>query len=138
MSRTEVPLLAVGLAALTLGAGAVGWAIGHGGRPTSAVVTDQRHEGGATSTATRTTASAPAPKGDPVAGKKVFVNGGCGSCHTFAATGASGAVGPNLDQVKLSAVEILAWVKDGKGAMPSFKAQLSGKELADVAAFLAK
>lgn len=138
MSRTEVPLLAVGLAALAVGAGAVGWAIGHAGRPTAAVLTGQRPGGGASSTATQTPAPAPAPKGDPAAGKKVFVKGGCGSCHTLAATGASGAVGPNLDQVKLTAAAALDWVKNGKGAMPSFKAQLSAKELADVAAFLAK
>jgi cytochrome c551 len=136
--RTEVTLLAIGLAALALGAGAVGWVIGHAGRPTAAVLTDQRPEGGASSTATRTPAPAPAPKGNAAAGEKVFVKGGCGSCHTLAATGASGAVGPNLDQVKLTAAEAFDWVRNGKGGMPSFKAQLSAKELADVAAFLAK
>lgn len=33
------------------------------------------------------------------AGKQVFTGvGGCGSCHTLAAAGATGTVGPNLDQ----------------------------------------
>ena len=32
------------------------------------------------------------------AGKLVFQNSGCGSCHTLAAAGATGTVGPNLDQ----------------------------------------
>jgi mono/diheme cytochrome c family protein len=35
----------------------------------------------------------------PAAGKTVFTGpGGCGSCHTLAAAGTSGTVGPNLDQ----------------------------------------
>jgi mono/diheme cytochrome c family protein len=35
----------------------------------------------------------------PAAGKQVFTGvGGCGSCHTLAAAGSSGTVGPNLDQ----------------------------------------
>ena len=35
----------------------------------------------------------------PAAGKQVFTGvGGCGSCHTLAAAGTTGTVGPNLDQ----------------------------------------
>jgi mono/diheme cytochrome c family protein len=35
----------------------------------------------------------------PAAGKKVFTGvGGCGSCHTLAAAGTTGTVGPNLDK----------------------------------------
>jgi mono/diheme cytochrome c family protein len=35
----------------------------------------------------------------PAAGKLVFTGvGGCGSCHTLAAAGSTGTVGPNLDQ----------------------------------------
>lgn len=35
----------------------------------------------------------------PASGKTVFTGpGGCGSCHTLAAAGTSGTVGPNLDQ----------------------------------------
>ena len=35
----------------------------------------------------------------PAAGKQVFTGvGGCGSCHTLAAAGTNGTVGPNLDQ----------------------------------------
>lgn len=32
-------------------------------------------------------------------GGQVFANNGCGSCHTFAAAGSSGTVGPDLDDV---------------------------------------
>jgi mono/diheme cytochrome c family protein len=38
--------------------------------------------------------SQPAPKGDP--GLKVWAAQGCGSCHTFAAAGATATIGPNL------------------------------------------
>jgi mono/diheme cytochrome c family protein len=35
----------------------------------------------------------------PAAGKQVFTGiGGCASCHTLAAAGATGTVGPNLDK----------------------------------------
>jgi mono/diheme cytochrome c family protein len=34
----------------------------------------------------------------PSAGKQVFANNGCASCHTLAAANATGTVGPNLDQ----------------------------------------
>jgi mono/diheme cytochrome c family protein len=33
----------------------------------------------------------------PAAGKQVFANNGCASCHTLAAANATGTVGPNLD-----------------------------------------
>ena len=33
------------------------------------------------------------------AGKTVFVNNGCGSCHTFKPAAASGKVGPDLDKL---------------------------------------
>ena len=39
----------------------------------------------------------PTAPGGP--GGQVFANNGCGSCHTFAAAGSNGAVGPNLDDV---------------------------------------
>jgi cytochrome c oxidase subunit 2 len=31
-------------------------------------------------------------------GRAVFVRMGCGSCHTLAAAGSAGSIGPNLDQ----------------------------------------
>ena len=130
-SALEIGLLVVGLAVLALGAGAVGWAIGQGNTATRTVTV-------AAEPAKSNPTKAPAVKGNPVAGKAVFVNSGCGSCHTLAETGAKGTVGPNLDQAKLTPSEILDWVKNGKGAMPSFKAQLSEKDLADVVAFLAQ
>jgi cytochrome c551/c552 len=37
--------------------------------------------------------------GDATAGKAVFAANGCGSCHTLAAAGATGTIGPDLDKV---------------------------------------
>ena len=77
-------------------------------------------------------------KGDPVAGKKVFETAGCKSCHTLADAGATGTVGPNLDQVKPDYRTATARVTLGKGVMPSFKSQLTAQQIADVAAYVVK
>ena len=37
-------------------------------------------------------------EGDPAAGKEVFASAGCGSCHTLSDAGATGTVGPSLDE----------------------------------------
>ncbi len=77
-------------------------------------------------------------KGDPTAGKRVFLSAGCTGCHTLAAANATGTVGPNLDQVKPDYLLVTARVTLGKGGMPSFKGQLSDQQIADVAAFVVK
>jgi mono/diheme cytochrome c family protein len=52
----------------------------------------------------------------PAAGKQVFTGiGGCGSCHTMAAAGTSGTVGPNID-TRLRADCALAASKPIRGA----------------------
>ena len=77
-----------------------------------------------------------AAAGDPAAGEQVFSAGGCGSCHTLAAAGASGAVGPNLDESKPDAELVVDRVTNGSGAMPAFEGQLSETEIQDVAAYV--
>ncbi len=77
-------------------------------------------------------------KGDPAAGAAIFKNAGCIGCHTLAAAHATGTVGPNLDQVKPNYQLATARVTLGKGAMPSFKGQLSDQQIADVAAYVVK
>jgi len=77
-------------------------------------------------------------KGDPVAGKKIFETAGCKSCHTLADAGATGTVGPNLDEVKPDYRTATARVTLGKGVMPSFKSQLTAQQIADVAAYVVK
>jgi mono/diheme cytochrome c family protein len=78
--------------------------------------------------------------GDPVAGKKVFETAGCAGCHTLKDASATGTVGPNLDQVQPPPALSLAVdrVTKGAGAMPSFKGQLTDKQIADVTAYVVK
>ena len=85
-----------------------------------------------------TTVPAQYKGGDPVAGKQVFETAGCKGCHTLKDAGATGTVGPNLDQVKPPLSIAVARVTLGKGAMPSFKGQLSTKQIADVTAYVVK
>jgi cytochrome c6 len=85
-------------------------------------------------TETDETETAPAPGGDAAAGKEVFASQGCASCHTLADAGATGAVGPNLDEAKPSAELVADRVANGKGVMPAF--ELSEEQLADVAAYV--
>ena len=100
----------------------------------------------ATTTATPTPTPTPAPapagpetlKGDPVAGKAVFLANACASCHTLAAANATGAVGPSLDARKPTQGTVSSTVQSGATAggatMPSFN--LSATDLANLAAFV--
>jgi mono/diheme cytochrome c family protein len=71
------------------------------------------------------------------AGKNVFAQAGCGTCHTLKAAGATGQVGPNLDDLHPGYAQVEAKVKNGGGGMPAFSGQLSAQEVRDVAAFVA-
>ena len=75
-------------------------------------------------------------EGDAAAGEEVYASAGCGGCHTLEAAGSSGNVGPNLDEAKPSHELVVDRVTNGKGAMPSFKGQLSEQQIQDVAAFV--
>jgi mono/diheme cytochrome c family protein len=74
--------------------------------------------------------------GDAGAGKTVFASAGCKGCHTLADANSHGTVGPNLDQAKPALSLAYARVTKGAGAMPSFKGQLSQKQIADVIAYV--
>jgi len=76
--------------------------------------------------------------GDATAGNQVFATAGCKSCHTLKDAGATGTVGPNLDQAKPPLSLVVTRVTKGAGAMPPFKGQLSDKQIADVAAYVVK
>ena len=77
-------------------------------------------------------------KGDPTAGRALFLKSGCTGCHTLADAKATGTVGPNLDQAKPDFRLATARVTLGKNAMPSFKGQLSDQQIADVASYVVK
>jgi mono/diheme cytochrome c family protein len=89
---------------------------------------------GPTSTSTAGGGSA---GGSTAAGAAVFASAGCGGCHTLKAAGATGTVGPDLDQVRPSAATVSAIVKSGSGSMPSFAATLSASQIAAVAQYVA-
>jgi mono/diheme cytochrome c family protein len=70
-------------------------------------------------------------------GKAVFAEAGCSGCHTLASAGATGSVGPNLDQLRPGFDQVKSKVERGGGAMPAFEGQLSAQQIDDVAAFVA-
>jgi predicted ferric reductase/mono/diheme cytochrome c family protein len=76
--------------------------------------------------------------GSVSAGKSVFSSAGCGDCHALEAAGSSGSVGPDLDESKPDAARVHDLVTDGAGAMPSYKDQLTDRQIRDVAAFVAE
>jgi len=63
-------------------------------------------------------------------GANVYLQAGCGSCHTLAAAKSGGQVGPNLDQLRPDAATVARWVRYAnavgalattrRGAIPSF------------------
>jgi cytochrome c oxidase subunit I len=74
--------------------------------------------------------------GDATKGEQVFASAGCGGCHTFAAAGSTGNVGPNLEDAAPSFDAVVEQVTNGGGAMPAFGDELSDQEIRDVAAFV--
>lgn len=71
-------------------------------------------------------------------GATVFAQAGCGSCHTLAAAGAAGTVGPNLDQLAPTKEAVATIVTSGRAAMPSFADQLDAEEIEAVAEYVAE
>jgi mono/diheme cytochrome c family protein len=76
------------------------------------------------------------PQGDPAAGEEVFASAGCGSCHTLAAAGTSGTIGPNLDDSQPPFELVVDRVTNGAGQMPPFSGTLSPEQIDDVAAYV--
>ena len=70
-------------------------------------------------------------------GKDLFANYGCGSCHSLAAAGAEGHVGPSLDNPGLTEDLVVQRVTNGSGPMPAFGDQLSPEEIQALAAYVA-
>jgi cytochrome c oxidase subunit 1 len=74
---------------------------------------------------------------DAANGKLVFASEPCGSCHTLADAGASGAVGPSLDgNPNLTEAYVIDRVTNGRGQMPAYGGLLTETEIADVAAYV--
>lgn len=88
-------------------------------------------------TGKRTATPPPAGGGGKADGKSIFASFGCGSCHTFEAAGATGTIGPNLDESKPSVALAIERVTNGMGAMPSFKDRLTAEQIRAVAEYVA-
>ena len=76
------------------------------------------------------------PEGGGTNGESIFASAGCGGCHTLAAAGSDGTVGPNLDESKPSLELAIDRITNGQGGMPSFKGQLSEEQIRAVAEFV--
>jgi mono/diheme cytochrome c family protein len=74
--------------------------------------------------------------GDATAGATVFESAGCGACHTLSEAGASGTVGPNLDDAQPSYELAVTRITKGQGGMPAFEGQLEPQQIADVAQYV--
>ena len=114
----------------TLALGLAGCGGGEEASPTPETV-----EGQQPTTQTQATSEGTS-EGNPENGKKIFASAGCGSCHTLKDAGASGTIGPNLDEAKPDFQLAVDRVTNGASPMPSFKDQLSEQEIADVAAYV--
>jgi mono/diheme cytochrome c family protein len=128
----RIHLVALVLLALTLGLLGAGCLDGTETTATPETVV------GTLQTTTTDTADLPALDltGDPTAGKAVFTSAGCVGCHTLADAGATGNVGPNLDEAKPDNELVVTRVTKGQGAMPAFAGQLTDQQIADVAAYV--
>jgi mono/diheme cytochrome c family protein len=127
-----VPLVALTFALAGCGGGEETQPLPEGMTGTTPAQTGQTSTG-ETSTGATTGGEA---KGDPAAGKQIFMEQGCVSCHTLKAANATGTVGPNLDEKKPAYDLIVERVTNGKSPMPSFKDSLSAQQIQDVATFV--
>jgi mono/diheme cytochrome c family protein len=62
----------------------------------------------------------------------------CGSCHTLAAAGTSGQIGPNLDQIGPALGRIEEQIRKGGGGMPAFEGQLTDEQIQALARYVAE
>jgi len=68
-------------------------------------------------------------------GKNIFQKK-CASCHTLSDAGATGTIGPNLDQLKPPFAVAQNQVIHGGGAMPAFKGVLTDAQITAVAKYV--
>jgi mono/diheme cytochrome c family protein len=62
----------------------------------------------------------------------------CSSCHTLAAAGADGKVGPDLDQLRPGPDLVTTQVNNGGGAMPAFKGKLTDDQIKQIADYVSQ
>ena len=113
--------IAISLAAAALGLAACGSSSSESTSTTTAAPA---------TTSTKTTAVASAE------GEKVFASN-CAQCHTLAAAGSTGEVGPNLDSIAPDEATVNAQVTNGGGGMPAFADVLTEAQIDAVSAYVA-
>jgi mono/diheme cytochrome c family protein len=69
-------------------------------------------------------------------GATIFKGAGCAGCHTLSAAGATGTIGPNLDQLKPSEAVVAHQVMVGAGPMPAFQGKLTPAQIQAVAKYV--
>jgi cytochrome c551 len=91
------------------------------------------------SVAGTTTAAAPGgtTTGQAADPKSLFT-ANCGSCHTLAAAGTQGTIGPKLDETQLEVAAIARQITNGGGGMPAFRGQLTNEQIQALARYVAE
>lgn len=77
---------------------------------------------------------------DDDSGRQLFVKDAtppCAICHTLADAGASGNIGPSLDELKPDAPRVIKVLKTGIGQMPAYP-QLSDQQIQTIARYVAR
>lgn len=70
------------------------------------------------------------------AGRELFNTWSCSACHTLSDAGASGSVGPDLDNPNLTRDAIVTRISMGGGPMPSFAGQISDADIGKLADYI--
>jgi len=60
---------------------------------------------------------------------KALFTANCASCHTFEPAGATGNIGPSLDETQLDVAGIARQIRIGGQGMPPFEGQLSDEQI---------
>ncbi len=73
-------------------------------------------------------------------GRSLFIGGAtppCAICHTLKDAGATGSVGPVLDELRPDEDRVAAAIRGGIGAMPSFAGSLTDAQIRALARYVA-
>ena len=74
-------------------------------------------------------------------GKRLFTVGAvppCALCHTLKDAGATGAIGPAFDDLQPGPDQVIAALRSGIGAMPSYRGNLSDEQMRALARYVSK
>ena len=70
-------------------------------------------------------------------GQQLFSDN-CANCHTLAAAGASGKVGPDLDALQPGPELVTRQVEVGGGGMPAFKGKLTDDQIKQISDYVSE